>query len=39
MKKTVNVYVHFDKVEETKEERLRKQAELFILLAQIRKGS
>ena len=35
--KKVNVYVYFDNVEMTPEESLREKANLFILLAQMKK--
>jgi hypothetical protein len=37
MKKEVKVFVYFDKVEETEEERIQRQAELFLLLAEMKR--
>lgn len=35
--KTVNVYIHFDKTTESKEMQLKRKAEFFILLAEMKK--
>ena len=38
MRKKINVYVYFDKTEETEKKKFEKQAQLFMLLAEMKRG-